>query len=307
MTHTFRVGTRGSPLALAQTEEVLGRLRKAHPELGFAIVPVTTHGDEGYREDLGTSLNGKRAFTKRIEDELLAQRIDFAVHSLKDLPTDLVPDLTIAAIPPRSDPRDVLVAHDGVSTATLKGGTRIGTSSLRRRAQLLVRWPDLRVEELHGNIGTRLRRLDSKEFDAVVVAAAGLQRLHIQDRIMEPLSADVVTPAPGQGALAVEARAADRDLLRTLSSIDDPAARRTTEAERDLSARIGGGCNMPFGALATLEGGRIALRAVVASPDGRRVVRAHGEASSASWRDVVESVWKELLGGGGDRILAEGA
>ncbi len=295
MTKTLRVGTRGSPLALAQTEEVLSRLRESHPELAFETVVVETHGDAGYRTDLGSSLEGKRAFTKRIEDELLAGRIDFAVHSLKDLPTDMPPGLTLAAVPPRSDPRDVLVAKDGVTTESLGPGTRLGTSSLRRRAQLLARWPGLDVRDLRGNVGTRLRRLDSGEFDAIVVAAAGLHRLGLASRISESLSPEVLTPAPGQGALGVEARVEDRDLLRVLASLDDPTARRTTQAERELSSRLGGGCNVPFGALAELRGGRLSLQAVLASPNGQRIVRAVGAGPAERWEAVVESVWKDLL------------
>jgi len=305
MTKTLRVGTRGSPLALAQTEEVLSRLRVSHPELAFKTVVVETHGDAGYRTDLGSTLEGKRAFTKRIEDELLAGRIDFAVHSLKDLPTDLPPGLTLAAVPPRGDPRDVLVAKDGVTTESLRPGTRLGTSSLRRRAQLLARWPGLDVRDLRGNVGTRLRRLDSGEFDAIVVAAAGLHRLGLANRISESLSPEVLTPAPGQGALGVEARVEDRDLLQILASIDDPTARRTTQAERELSSRLGGGCNVPFGALAELRDGRLSLQAVLASPNGQRIVRAIDAGPAERWGAVVESVWKDLLDRAGPRGMWE--
>ncbi|MGI0149240.1 MAG: hydroxymethylbilane synthase [Thermoplasmata archaeon] len=305
MMATFRVGTRGSPLALAQTEEVLTRLRAAHPDLRFETVPIKTHGDEGYREDLGTSLDGKRAFTKRIEEALLGNRIDFAVHSLKDLPTEMVSGLTIAAIPPRADPRDVLVVIDGLLSQQMPADARVGTSSLRRRAQLLALWPKIRVTELHGNVGTRLRRLDAKEFDAVVVAAAGLARLQLQDRIAEPFSPDVMTPAPGQGALAVEARSKDLEVHQVLSAVDDADARRTTQAERELAARVGGDCNVPFGALASLDRDRLTLRAVVASPDGRRIVRAHAEDSASGWRRVVDAAWKEIQAGGGQEILEE--
>lgn len=305
MTDVLRVGTRGSPLALAQTAEVVARLHAAHPDIAVETVPIRTHGDDGLREDRGTALDGKRAFTKRIEDALLDGRIDFAVHSLKDLPTDHVPGLAVAALPRRSDPRDVLVSNEGHGSADLGPGVRVGTSSLRRRAQLLARWPGLAVSELHGNVGTRLRRLDAREYDAVVVAAAGLHRLQLQDRIAEPLDPDVVTPAPGQGALAVEARTEDPRVIKLLAGIDDPACRRATEAERDLSARVGGGCNVPFGALAELHGRRILLRAMVASPDGARLLRARAEGLADDWRLVVNAVWKDLRAGGADDILAE--
>ena len=305
MRERLRVGTRGSPLALAQTEEAVARLRIAHPHRAFETVEIRTHGDEGYREDLGTSLDGKRAFTKRIEDALLEGTIDFAVHSLKDVPTELLPGLEIAAIPARADPRDVLVANDGLSLSRMPDGTRVGTSSLRRRAQLVAQWPGLHLVDLHGNVGTRLRRLDAKEFDAVVVAAAGLSRLGLGGRKPQPIEPEVLTPAPGQGALALESRSADSEIHSILQAIEDPLARRATDAERAVSARLGGGCNVPFGALATIADGSLRLHAVVASPDGQRIVRAVGQAPVDAWRTTVDSVTSRLLHGGADEILRE--
>jgi len=306
MTEALRVGTRGSPLALAQTEEVVQRLRATHANLRPVTVAIRTAGDEGYREDLGTALDGKRAFTRRIEDALLEGRIDFAVHSLKDLPAETAAGLVIAAIPPREDPRDVLVGRDAMTPEDLGPGVRVGTSSLRRRAQLLSRWPGLEVVELHGNVNTRLRRLDSNDFDAVVVAAAGMRRLRIENRFTHPLPPDVMTPAPGQGALALEAREGDRSILDLLSAIDDPATRRATEAERALSARVGGGCNVPFGALATLDRG-MTLRAVLADPDGRRLVRSEDHGDESRWKELVDSVWEKLVQQGGADLVAEAA
>ncbi len=304
MTAALRVGTRGSPLALAQTEEVLGRLRAVHPDLRTDTVVIRTHGDEGYREDLGTALDGKRAFTKRIEEALLDGRIDFAVHSLKDLPTETVDGVVIGAIPPREDPRDVLVGRGAISPSDLGPGVRVGTSSPRRRAQLLSHWPGLKVEELHGNVGTRLSRLDANDFDAVVVAAAGLRRLRVEDRRIHALPPTIMTPAPGQGALALEACAADRPVLDLLSAIDDPRTRRATDAERALSARFGVGCNVPFGALATLDRG-ITLHAVIADSDGRRIIRCEDRGDESRWNDVVDSVWEKLVREGGDTLIAE--
>ncbi len=304
MTGVLRVGTRGSPLALAQTEEVRRRLLEIHPDLRTETVVIRTHGDEGYRQDLGTGLDGKRAFTKRIEDALLDGRIDFAVHSLKDLPTDMADGVTIAAIPPREDPRDVLVGGQGMSPDDLRPGMRVGTSSLRRRAQLLSHWPGLEIHELHGNVGTRLRRLDSDDFDAIVVAAAGLRRLHVEDRRIYPLPPDIMTPAPGQGALALEARTGDRPVLDVLSAIDDARTRRATEAERTLSAHLGGGCNVPFGALATCERG-ITLHAVLADPEGRHVIRSEDRGDESEWRAVVDSVWRKLVQEGGVDLVAK--
>jgi len=306
MNTALRVGTRGSPLALAQTEEVLGRLRAVRPDLRTETVVIRTHGDEGYREDLGTAMDGKRAFTKRIEEALLDGRIDFAVHSLKDLPTETVDGVVIGAIPPREDPRDVLVGRGAFGPSNLGPGVRVGTSSLRRRAQLLSHWPGLEVKELHGNVGTRLNRLDANDFDAVVVAGAGLRRLHVEDRRTHPLPPTIMTPAPGQGALAVQARAADRPILDLLSAIDDPSTRRATDAERALSARFGVGCNVPFGALATLDRG-ITLHAVIADWDGRRIVRCEDRGDESRWNDVVDSVWRKLVREGGDTLIAEAA
>lgn len=305
MTEPLRVGTRGSPLALAQTEEALARLRAAHPELTFETVEIQTHGDEDYRADPGTPLDGKRAFTKRIEESLLEGRVDFAVHSFKDVPTDLDPALTVAAVPPRADPRDALVARDGLSVQRMPPGARIGTSSLRRRAQLLAEWPRLEVVELHGNVGTRLRKLDAKAFDGVVVAAAGLSRLGIADRRPQPLAPEILTPAPGQGALALECRASDTSVRNLLRSIEDRTARVETDAERALSARLGGGCNVPFGALATRAEGSLTLRAVVASPDGRRIVRAVAQAPAESGTETVDRVAARLRERGAEEILRE--
>ncbi len=225
---------------------------------------------------------------------------------MKDLPTETAAGLVIAAIPPREDPRDVLVGRDAMSPDDLGPGVRVGTSSLRRRAQLLSRWPGLEVIDLHGNVNTRMRRLDSRDFDAIVVAAAGMRRLHIEDRSTHPLSPDVMTPAPGQGALAVEARNGDRAVLNLLAAIDDPGTRRTTEAERAISARVGGGCNIPFGALATLDRG-ITLHAVLADPSGRRLIRSEDHGDESHWKEIVDSVWDKLVRQGGADLVAEAA
>ncbi len=267
---------------------------------------ITTHGDEGYRSDLGTDLDGKRAFTKRIDEALLENRIDVAVHSLKDVPTERVDGLVLAAIPPRGDVRDVLVANEPRPLAHLHPGTRIGTSSLRRRAQLLAHRPDLEIVELHGNVGTRIQRLQEPGLDAVVVAAAGIDRLGVKCPYLEPIEPDVVTPAPGQGALAVQARSDDARTIRLFAGIDDPAARSAVDVERALSAAIGGACNVPFGALATLSDGGIDLRAVVASSDGRRIIRASVRGPRSDGAKAVEEAARRLRDEGAAEIL-EGA
>lgn len=303
MSAPLKAGTRRSPLAQAQTGLVLGHLREAHPEVAFEVVEIQTHGDEDYRHDLGTPSDGKTAFTKRIDEALLSNRIDFAVHSLKDVPNVLPTGLRIAAIPARADPRDAFVANDTLSLGYLPRGTRVGTSSLRRRAQLLATWPQLEVVELHGNVGTRLRRLDAKDFDAVVVAAAGLDRLQYTERKIDPISPEIVTPAPGQGALALECRARDEETLALLRSLEDPRARRATDAERALSERLGGGCNVPFGALATIDEGTLHLQAVVATADGRRVVRAAAQGPVEDWKATVDAVDVRLRDKGARDLL----
>ncbi len=303
MNRALRVATRGSPLARAQADEIIARLRHAHPEIQTEVVVIKTHGDEGYRSDLGTALDGKRAFTKRIEEALLEGQVDLAVHSLKDVPTDVVDGLVLAAIPPRADPLDVLVTNVSRPAAHLLPGTRVGTSSLRRRAQLLARWPELEVVELHGNIGTRLRSLREKGLDAVVVAAAGIHRLGVKGPYVEPIDPDIMTPAPGQGALAVQTRSDDERTRQLVAGIEDPRARRAVEAERALSIAIGGGCNVPFGALAVLANGAIKLRAVVASQDGHRLVRASVAEPAPDWKKVVGECARRLQEGGAREIL----
>ncbi|HYT00691.1 MAG TPA: hydroxymethylbilane synthase [Thermoplasmata archaeon] len=305
MTERIRIGTRGSPLARAQAEEVIAGLRKVDPRCRPEVVIITTHGDEGYRSDLGTAFEGKRAFTKRIEEALLDGRIDAAVHSLKDVPTEATDGLALAAIPSRADPRDALVAKDGLSLGQLLGHARIGTSSLRRRGQLLARWPNLEVLEIHGNVETRVRHVETGALDGVVVATAGLGRLGLAGPRAEPIDPDIVTPAPGQGALAVQTRTDGDPIERIVSAIDDPNARATTDAERSLSARIGGGCNVPLGAFATLSDGTLHLRAVVTSPDGHRVARASARGAAGDWRRVVERAERQLFESGAERIVAE--
>lgn len=306
MTDRLRIGTRGSPLARAQATEVITRLRSIVPHLRPDVVVIKTHGDEGYQSDLGTALDGKRAFTKRLEEALLVRRIDVAVHSLKDLPTDTSEGLVLGAIPERADPRDALVTTDGHGLERLRSGLRIGTSSLRRRAQLLAAWPNCEIMDLHGNVGTRLRKIETKELDAVVVAVAGLERLGISSSQVERLEPDVMTPAPGQGALAVQARSGDDRVLELLQELDDSLSRSAVEAERALSARLGGGCNVPLGALATVSEGTMTLRAVVASPDGHRLLRASAKDRCEDWKAIVDVAAQQLLDRGAREILPEG-
>ncbi len=301
MTATFRIGTRGSPLAIAQTEIVASTLRARHPKISFGIVPIRAHGDEANPRDLGMGLDSKRAFTKRIEDALLDGRIDAAVHSLKDLPAELGQGLLLGAVPIRTQPWDALISRNGQTLERLPRRAQIGTSSLRRRSQLLAFRDTFVVEELRGNIGTRLRKLDEGVLDAIVLAAAGLERLGLQDRISQLLPVDVMTPAIGQGALAVEVRRDDGDALAVVEGIDDPKTRAETDAERGVARALGSGCNVPMGAFALSNAQTILLHAMIGSPDGRLVVRAKETAPSPT--EVADRVVRQLRAAGGERLL----
>ncbi len=300
---TVRVGTRGSPLALAQTDSVVAMLRSKKPDAVFEPVPIRTQGDEEPDRDLGVAIDLKRAFTKRIEDALLVGRVDLAVHSLKDLPVDLPEGLVIAAVPRRDTPWDALVTEDDTPLQELPPNARIGTSSLRRRAQLLAFRPSLRLADLSGNIGTRLHRLDAGEFDGVVLAEAGLRRLGLADRITQVLPPDLIVPAIGQGALAVEARADDTDMRALVGGIDDPLSHATTAAEREIGRLVGGGCNVPLGAVGVADGNTLRLEAVIASHDGRRIARASGTGPLRNPVAVAQHVAAELDAAGGREIL----
>ncbi len=269
----IRIGTRASILALAQARSVMAALTGAEVE----IVPMRTEGDRLADARLA-AVGGKGLFVREIEEALLRGDVDVAVHSLKDLPADQPPGLTLAAFPAREDPRDVLVGRWPVTVETLPRGARVGTSSPRRRALLLSLRPDLVVEPMRGNVDTRLRKLAAGDCDALVLAAAGLRRLALAPEHCAPLDPDVVVPAVGQGVIAVQARAGDRTTLARLAPVDDGATRACALAERAYLARLGASCNTPMAAHARLDGGTLRMSAVVASEDGRRVLRASAAA-----------------------------
>lgn len=295
------IGSRGSQLALWQANWVKGELERHGFSVQVEIIKTT--GDRITEVPLA-KVGTKGLFTKEIEEGLLAGRVDLAVHSLKDLPTQLPAGLTLAAVPRREDCRDVLASRDGSLLAQLPAGARVGTSSLRRSAQLLHARPDLDVQPVRGNLDTRLRKLAAGEFAALVLAAAGLRRMGWEGRITEYLEPEVMCPAIGQGALGIEARAEDRATLDALARLDDRAARLETAAERALLAALGGGCQVPFGGLARLQDdGRLRLLGVVASPDGRRLFRASGEGSDPA--ELGARVAQQLLRDGAGQILEE--
>ena len=272
----IRMGTRASVLALAQARSVVAALSDAAVE----IVPMRTEGDRLADARLAV-VGGKGLFVREIEEALLRGDVDVAVHSLKDLPADQPPGLTLAAFPAREDPRDVLVGRRPVTVQTLPRGARIGTSSPRRRALLLSLRPDLVVEPIRGNVDTRLRKLAAGDYDAVVLAAAGLRRLALAPEHCVSLDPDVFVPAVGQGVIAVQARTDDRATLARLVPVDDGATRAGALAERAYLARLGASCNTPMAAHARLDGGTLRMWAVVASEDGRRVLRANAAAPAS--------------------------
>jgi hydroxymethylbilane synthase len=305
LARVLRLGTRASKLARWQADWVAARLRS----LGHTVdlVPITTHGDADAAAPI-TSFGGTGVFTKELERALLANEIDLAVHSLKDLPTDVVSGLVLAAVPPRESASDVLVSRGRETLEQLASGAVVGTGSLRRQALLRSARPDLCVIDVRGNVDTRLRKLDDGEFAALVLAEAGLRRLNLAERIAQVLSPPTMLPAVGQGALAVECRLDDAEVRNALAALDDPPTRAGVLAERSLLAHLRGGCLAPIGAWGRVDNGVLHLSAVVLSSDGTRRLDvydadahldpAHAEALG---RGVAESLLEE---GAADLITA---
>jgi hydroxymethylbilane synthase len=280
---TYVVGTRGSRLALVQTDLALAALRAAHPQAQFETHTITTSGDKS-TESL-SSIGGRGVFVIEIERALLAGDIDIAVHSLKDLPSQETPGLTIAATLPREDPRDALFSRNGETLEQLPAGATVATGSPRRAVQVLAARPDVRVADIRGNVDTRLRKVEAGEFDAVVLAAAGLKRLGWLERASEVFAAEDMIPAVGQGALAVQVRSDDSEAMALVASVDDPATRIAVTAERTFERKLGGGCAAAICAYGTVEGsGRmevgsrtvVLLRAMVGEVGGR-IIRGEME------------------------------
>lgn len=292
----IRIGSRASQLARWQAETVKNALLQADPDLNVEIQSITTEGDRTLDRAL-PEIGGKGLFTLEIERALRDGEIDLAVHSLKDLPTDEPEGLTIGAIPIRDDPRDVLVASNGYDLDSLPRGATVGTSSPRRRAQLLSLRPDLNVAWIRGNVETRIGKVQDGEFDAVVLAAAGLARLGLESEISYRFSEDEMLPAPGQGALAVQQRAQDPRLSSLLARIDDPAARAAVTAERSFLATLESGCSAPVGALGRADAERVELIGLIAGENGGPSIRLDGQGG-----DPI-SLGRRL----GQRALAQGA
>ena len=298
------IGTRGSKLALWQADYVEQRLREEYPGLQVTQKRISTKGDRILDVPLA-KIGGKGLFTKELEEEMLSGSIDLAVHSLKDMPAKVPDGLMIAAVTKRLDPGDALVSNRFSSFSELPQGARVGTSSLRRRAQLLCARPDLTMIDLRGNVNTRLRKMDEGEYDAIVLAVAGLKRLGFADRIREVLPQTMVLPAVGQGALAIETRADDKETRDMLAFLRDDETICCAEAERSFLARVEGGCQVPVGVYATAEGDDLKVEAVIASLDGRRSYRGTVNGAKADAAKLGKGLAEKLLNEGGAKILQE--
>ena len=296
----LRIGSRGSQLALWQANHISALLRAQGHEVELEIIKTT--GDKILDVALA-KVGTKGMFTKEIEEALAEERVDLAVHSLKDLPTELSPGFEIAAITKRENSQDVFCSVHYNSIDDLPQGARVGTSSLRRQAQLNALRPDLEIHPLRGNVDTRLRKLAEGEYDAVILAAAGLNRLGKTDLVKQVIPRDVMCPAAGQGALGIEIRAGDAATRKLLAFLDDPNARASTTCERALLNKLGGGCQVPIGAAADVRDGRLHLDAIVANPDGSKILRESRDGDDPE--KLGNEVGEALLRRGGDAILEE--
>jgi hydroxymethylbilane synthase len=292
------IASRESALALWQARYIRSQLAVLYPRAGIEILGMTTEGDRRLDATL-VKIGGKGLFVKELEDALASGRADIAVHSVKDVPMVLPPDFVLAAIGERADPRDAFVSNRYADLAALPAGARIGTSSLRRECQLRARHPRLKIEPLRGNVPTRLKKLDDGHYDAVILAAAGLKRLALENRITRLLTPSESLPAPGQGALGIECLASRADLIGQLAPLGHAVTERCVEAERAFSRALSGNCNLPLGAYAELEGNRIRLRGFVGAPDGSRLVS--GELDGP--RDAPDALGTSLA----TRLKAQGA
>lgn len=302
MSREIRIATRKSALALWQAEFVKARLEQAHPGIKVSLVPMVSRGDKLLDAPLA-KIGGKGLFVKELETALLDNEADIAVHSMKDVPMDFPEGLGLFCICEREDPRDAFVSNTYQSLDELPQGSIVGTSSLRRQAQLLAQRPDLEIRFLRGNVNTRLAKLDAGEYDAIILAAAGLIRLGFAERIRSRLSIEQSLPAGGQGAVGIECRSADADIHALLAPLNDTATALRVTAERALNKHLNGGCQVPIACYAELENDELWLRGLVGQPDGTLLLRAESRAPSAQAQALGVEVAKALLNQGAQRIL----
>ncbi len=296
------IGTRASSLALCQTQIIQTKLEEKFPGASFTVQPIKAYADKNPELSL-VALGGEGVFVKELETALFHGEIDFAVHSMKDLPLDIPEKLCIAAVLEREEPRDALVSISAKSLSALPDGSRIGTSSLRRRSQLLHARPGLRMADIRGNVDTRLRKLQEGEYDAIIVAACGLIRLGLEKRISECLNLATMLPEPGQGALVVEARRGDREILEMLRVLNDASSRACVEAERAFLRALGGGCRVPIAAYASLRENVLELEGAVISPDGRKKLRESLSGAVAKPIELGERLAQGLIEQGARDLL----
>ena len=298
-----RIATRKSALALWQAEYVKRQLEYHHPGIAVALITMTSQGDRILDAPLA-KIGGKGLFVKELEQALLEDRADIAVHSMKDVPMNFPPGLGLGAICPREDPRDAFVANRYTTLAQLPPGAIVGTSSLRRQCQILAVRPDLTVRFLRGNVNTRLARLDDGQYDAIILAAAGLLRLDLAARIGSHLDTDLCLPAVGQGAVGIELRLDDQQTRQLLLPLHHEPTAIRVGAERAMNRRLNGGCQVPIGGFAELAGERLTLRGLVGSPDGTTIYRSAVECAASDYESAGVQVAESLLAQGADAILA---
>jgi hydroxymethylbilane synthase len=303
---TITIGTRASRLARWQAQRVAALLESANPDVVCRTVEFTTAGDRTLDRPI-PEVGGKGVFTAELEQALREHRIDVAVHSLKDLPVGDSPDLVLGAVCDREDPRDVLVSANATTLAELPQGATVGTSSTRRTAQLLAARPDLRMAPIRGNVDTRVEKAKAGEYDAIVLAAAGLKRLGLESAIRQHLPLGVMLPAPGQGALAVQCREDDATILSLVEKVDDPACRGATHTERAFLEALGGGCSAPIGGHATCAGGgpdaHLSFQGVIAAADGSRMIRCMADGTLKEAAMLGRQAAKIALGDGAEELL----
>ena len=302
MSRHLRIATRKSALALWQAEYVKARLEQLHPGLTVSLVPMVSRGDQLLDSPLA-KIGGKGLFVKELEAALMADEADLAVHSMKDVPMQFPPGLGLYVICERDDPRDAFVSNDHASVDDLPQGSVVGTSSLRRQAQLLAHRPDLQIRFLRGNVNTRLAKLDAKEYDAIILAAAGLRRLGFHDRIRDSITPEMCLPAGGQGAVGIECRSDDTELHALLGPLNDLDSALRVRAERALNNHLNGGCQVPIACYAERSDGQLWLRGLVGNPDGTLLLTAEARGPETAPEELGVAVAEDLLRQGAKEIL----
>ncbi len=304
MARKIRIGTRGSQLALWQTHWVQSTLQDLHPAITFELITIKTTGDKITNVPLA-QVGGSALFVKELEQALTDQRIDIAVHSMKDMPSSMPNGLSIGAVPERETPLDVLISKNGEPFSQLPTGAAIGTSSLRRQSQLLHARYDIKVIPIRGNLDTRIKKLSIENLDAIIVAAAGVKRLNFQDKITEYLDEALMLPAVGQGALCIEVRTDDQEVANLVKPMDHAPTRTVVTAERAFLRKLGGSCQVPMAAYGELDQNQLTLHGLVASVDGAQIIRDTAFGSAQAPETVGDALSETLLGAGADKILEQ--